>query len=154
MPTTPTTEEELVHIDLVRSPNGVQMTLRSPIFEEFFRDNAPPGRAFTREQGDSYGGVPYYHLPPRGFPEFISGDVTSWGSRDLLANSRANISVLRAVGIKDGVDITIRAPMSTKQVQEYLRKFNLAAVDFYLRYVRQENFTMQIIRRIASARPA
>jgi hypothetical protein len=153
-PTTDTPSPELLTLSTHRTALGLTLELRSQIFEDFFR-GLQPSPQIRREQGDGYGGVPYYDLPRGTFTDFAQGDLFAWGSRELIVHGRPNISFLRAAGLGAGVSITVRAPFSRKQQQEFMQKLEVAATDFHLEYIREENRQLQItVHHIDEAVPS
>ena len=130
----------IVQLTAVLAPTGLSINLRSAVFEDFFA--AQPGSR-ANVQREMYGGARYYESDTR-FDDFTSGDISNWGSRQLITNGRPNISILRAVGIRDGVDITIQTVLNKRQMGQYLEAFEEAAVEFYAQYIRTERYELTI----------
>lgn len=154
MPTIPSPDGsplDLVSLTGNRTPLGLTLEIRSPIFEEFFRTLYPTPN-ISNEQGDSYGGVPHYALPNNLFSDFLTGNIRDWGSPRIMDGGRPNISCLRAVGLGRGVQVTIRTPISTKLRLEFISKMEMAISDFYLQYIRPEAFSMEIVLRSVTER--
>jgi hypothetical protein len=138
----PTETIPIVHLTAVLAPTGLSLHLTAPVFEEFF--SRLGGRsADTGSNRELYGGARYYEADTSIFSDFSSGTLT-WGDRQLLQGGRPNISILRAVGIGQGIDITIQTVLNKRQMGEYLKAFEEAAIEFYAQYIRPESYELTI----------
>ncbi len=139
----------IVSLTAVLAPGGLAVKITSKVFEDFFRGLSTPVR--HRESRDLYGGARYYDFETR-FDDFTSGEVHNWGDRQLLINGKPNISMLRAVGITDGLDLTIQTVLNKRQMAEFLQAFEAAAIEFYAQYIRPERYELIITSQHVSER--
>jgi hypothetical protein len=100
----------------------------------------------------AYSGLRHYRMPvngagvPTGLPGFTLGRFDMWGSRELILspNRVLNLSILTAVGLGEGVTISIPTVMSRRQRDEYCQQLSNAVLQIYTDYIRETTHTITI----------
>lgn len=129
--------------------NHIEFRLTSEPLERLFQ-HLSGGQ--TAPAVETYSGLRHYRCPvntagiPAGLPGFSLGRFDMWGNRELIlgAGRGLNLSLLTAVGLSEGVTITVPTVMSRRQRDEYCQNLSNAVLQLYTDYIRETTHTITL----------
>lgn len=137
-----------------RRLQGIQFDLKSESIEAAFKLLSDDRKVTHRPAAGvpGWGNVQYYQLEmgPNGIPILLTGynkgRFDLWGHRELVHTRQPpfNLSMLLAVGLGEGVTITIPTVMSNTQLQAFLDGLKAGARQFYIDYLVERTRTIRI----------
>lgn len=147
------TGTELFTCTVNRRLTGLEFRLKSSQIEEAMRLISSE-RIRRDNNGNVWDGNTFYQVDmgsngiPVSLPGYTSGRFDMWGSRELLLSPRTpnlNLSMLLAVGLKDGVNIRIPTVISETQLKLYLDGLKGAVRQFYIDFLKESTKNIRII---------
>lgn len=116
------------NLRIIRNDQGVEIFFKSPTIEDFFKRNQRPDGRKESSTTPGWQGIEFYIIPSH---------IQSSFSRDMAIINEAvgqsilfngdyggyNFSILRAVGLGNGVKILFTTPTSTERIDEWKRNF-------------------------------
>lgn len=121
---------ELIHFELDNSERGIQIYLKSQVFESFFSQFGLDANEGT--WGNS--GIKCYKLP-YSESRLYTNMLSNW-NYGLFSEGYPNLSMLRSKGIKNGVWINITNYMySEEELNKFKRDFCQYTLNFYKKFI-------------------
>ena len=141
--------KEICNIRLIRGRGGIKIIAKSEMLEDFFKglsnNSTATGDSSIWGRGMNYYKIPSlpiendgnYHRPPT---------VMEWGTTNIidLGNSRSNFSFVRAVGIKDGIEITYPGLFLARDIERFKEDFKRFLTKFYVDYMKVSEFELTV----------
>lgn len=133
---------ELGRISIKRKGKGIELTVKSEMMEEFFKDLS--GGEIATFQKEPFRGLEFYRVSDESqLHADDNGAMILEQSNPLFIGGRvANASYFRAKGIKDGVKFLIPFVGSEEKLDEYREKVYKFIKAFYKKHMKPYNVTM------------
>ena len=149
MTVTEVKKKELCNLKLKREKGGITITVKSDVFEDFFKglSNGEIGVGSSSVWGS---GMKYYKIPNIAIENDGSysrnPEIMQWGTITLIdiPHARDNFSFIRAVGITEGVSITYPGLFLTRDIERFRDNFKKFITKFYVEYMKMTHFEISV----------
>lgn len=158
-------KEEIFAINVVRKQGIIEISARSKSLEEYF-SNLSGGKKvmLSSRTPANFQGLAGYDIPPGhlaaiqsitlpsgeyfsiGWDGFHELDQAYNSSRCPLSSDRINCSILRAVGIKDGISFKVTSPLTLAQAKFLSLALSTAAQTLYKEFIAQYSFNLTLTK--------
>ena len=129
-----------------RGPSGVKITVKSKLLEELFKQ-ASGGLTIN---SDVVSGGVFYKIPRFNGVDIsrmdIDGNIVEFNriERSIEYGGYYNMSILRAVGLTDGVTFEINTPVKLEQLEAWVAMLKKTVNHLYLEYIAELNMEISI----------
>jgi hypothetical protein len=138
----------MANLRIQRTAAGVEVFMKSEVIEKFMKSNQRTDGRKESSSNDGWSAIQFY-MPSQNIAAGLSRDgasLTGMVGNPLMYHSGYgfNFSILRAVGLSEGVKITFTTPTSVERITEWKR----ALVDYmkwiYSNFMRPVDIDIQI----------
>lgn len=131
-------------IRVQRCKEGVRIFAKSKKMEEYFSElqaqsGTSPGSASIWPNLQCYRASTY--------PEVNYLRLNRWGENSLFYNDVPNLSLLRTIGIKDGVEVVLKGVFSLKSITQWIEGAKTGIQEFYRQFLKPINIEFIISTR-------
>jgi len=124
-------DQDLIEYMITRNEQGTKLYLKSKIVGDFFEK-------YIQETNQDYewsSNYPHNITKLKIYDSRYNSLREGWKQSNLMLHGRANLSFLRTVGLKNGVNFLLTQPIPEKEIKRFQYYFKSYVSDFYLEYI-------------------